>query len=97
MGTSSEAQFFLNNNGGATATLLSDSGRSRCPSSTRGHLPGTGGNCGTTLASGSSCLLVVVFAPGTPTTSAGLLGINYHDGLGGTPGISRSLSGTGTP
>jgi hypothetical protein len=97
--SSSEGVFYINNNGGGTATVMTDLGTLALPFKYKGTLgyPGTGGNCGTTLPSGQSCQVVVVFAPTAPGTSFSSWGVSYHDGQGGTPTVSRSVTGTATP
>jgi hypothetical protein len=99
VGGTSEGVFYVNNNGGATATLMSDTGTLVLPFKYKGTMgfPGLGGNCGPSLASGQSCQVVIDFVPTTPGTTVGSWGINYHDGQGGTPTISRTVTGTATP
>jgi hypothetical protein len=94
-----EGVFYVNNNGGGTATLMTDTGTLALPFKYKGTggFPGQGGNCGPSLASGQSCLVVVDFLPTTVGTFYGSWGISYHDGQGGTPTVSRSVTGTGTP
>ena len=94
-----EGVFYVNNNGGGTATLMTDTGTLALPFKYKGTggFPGQGGNCGPSLASGQSCLVVVDFLPTTVGTFYGSWGISYHDGQGGTPIVSRSVTGTGTP
>jgi hypothetical protein len=99
VGGTSEVVFNINNNGGGTATLMSDTGTLALPFKYKGlnGFPGQGGNCGPSLASGASCLVVVDFVPSTPGGANSVWGVNYHDGQGGTPTVSRSVSGTATP
>jgi hypothetical protein len=99
VGGTSEGVFFINNNGGASATLVSDTGTLALPFKYKGTngFPGTGGNCGSVLASGSSCQVVVDFVPTAQGTFLGSWGVSYHDGQGGTPTVSRSVTGTATP
>jgi hypothetical protein len=99
VGGTSEGIFYINNNGGGTATLMSDTGTLALPFKYKGTngYPGTGGNCGTSLPSGQSCQVVVDFVPTTPGTSFGSWGVSYNDGQGGTPTVSRSVTGSTTP
>ncbi|HVU51293.1 MAG TPA: choice-of-anchor D domain-containing protein, partial [Polyangia bacterium] len=99
VGGTSEGVFFVNNNGGSTATLVSDTGTLALPFKYKGSggFPGQGGDCGPSLASGQGCQVVIDFAPTTPGTNLGSWGLSYHDGQGGTPTVSRSVTGTATP
>lgn len=60
-----------------------------------GGYPGAGGDCGTTLAAGATCTIVVAFAPTTTGPSNALLTLHHHDGTA-TLATTRALSGTGT-
>jgi hypothetical protein len=80
----------LSNTGTATATAIAvgtfPTGFSR-PTGT------AGGTCGTTLAAGSTCTIIVRFAPTAGTTYSGSVAITGSVTVTGSP---VSLSGTGT-
>jgi hypothetical protein len=98
VGGTSEGVFYINNLGGGTATLISDTGTLALPFKYQGNaFPGTTGNCGPSLASGASCQVVIDFAPTAPGTTLTSWGVNYHDGQGAVVSTSRSVTGTGTP
>jgi hypothetical protein len=60
-----------------------------------GTFPGTGGTCTTTLASGSTCTIVLSFQPSAAITYSGYLTLNYNDGLR-TQSEKKELSGKGS-
>lgn len=60
-----------------------------------GTFPGTGGTCTSTLASASSCTIVVNFQPALAMTYSGYLTLNYYDGLR-TQSEKKELSGKGS-
>jgi len=60
-----------------------------------GSYPGTGGTCGTTLASGT-CTIRVRFTPQSVATHNGTMAFNYHDGAFFQQ-ITRDMTGVGVP
>lgn len=80
-GNNAEHTFTLANTGGVSATGLSLSGVSAPYSYKGGPYPGTGGNCGTTIAANSSCTVVVVYSPTSVGTQSTTLSMGYNDGL----------------
>ena len=87
--------FHVFNSGALPATVVAGSTLGAPFSFKGGTYPGTGGNCGTSLAAGTSCAVVVTFTPDGLSTTAGELNIQYHDGAA-TRAASRDLTGTGT-
>ena len=95
VGASADASLSLTNNGSVTATTIADGVGLSVPFTFKGGTyPGTGGTCGTSLNVGSSCLVVVTFAPtatGSPSASAKL---TYFDGANSQI-ATRTVTGTG--
>jgi hypothetical protein len=92
-----EHTFTVTNTGARTATGISPTSTLVAPFSYKGAggYPGTGGDCGAMLASGSSCSLVVVFTPQSAGLVMGALGVSYSDSTS-FPGLaSRAIQGTG--
>jgi uncharacterized delta-60 repeat protein len=90
--------FSLTNSGLLTASAIS---APTLPSPfifTGGSFPGTGGNCGSTLAAGTSCTFDVTFAPTAVGSSSCSVSIVYNNGSS-VEVASRSATGTavGTP
>ena len=94
-GSSTDKTLTLTNGGGVPATSIGGSGLAAPYSFKDGSFPGTGGNCTTTLVAGSSCTVVVTYAPTTVATHNDTLDITYNNGLVGQTS-SRALTGTGT-
>ncbi|MBK6848835.1 MAG: choice-of-anchor D domain-containing protein [Proteobacteria bacterium] len=100
VGGTRDRSFFLKNFGAHEATLLSALGPAGVFSYPDGY-PGTAvavsgaSPCGTSLAAGASCALVVRFAPTTNTVSADAVALQYDDGVA-TRVVRRDLLGTGT-
>lgn len=84
----------LSNSGGQTATSLT-SGSIASPFAFKGgSYPGTGGNCGASLAAAATCTMVVSFLPTTPGVATDTLVTTYNDGSGSVT-LNHGLSGTG--
>jgi hypothetical protein len=60
-----------------------------------GVYPGTGGDCGPSLAKGATCTIVVTFTPGGVSPLFGQVRVSYNDG-GATRTSVRALTGTPT-
>jgi hypothetical protein len=60
-----------------------------------GNYPGAGGTCGQALAAGTSCDLVVRFAPGAPVSSSHIASLSYDRGDGEIVVATRQLQGGG--
>src|SRR5581483_4743896 len=56
-----------------------------------GPYPGSGGDCGTMLASGASCTIVVTFTPAGAGPKSGTITLSY-----GNAQVTRQVSGTAT-
>ena len=97
VGGSNERTFTVYNTGALAATSLAPAPGLNAPFGykTPGGYPGNGGNCGTMLAAGNWCQLVVVFAPQLAGPAAGTLAVSYDDTFMSPLTASRALAGTG--
>ena len=100
IGTSGSHLFTLTNNGSADATSLRPTNLEMpLPppfNYTDFAFPGTGGDCGTTLAHGQSCTLSVTFAPTQTVLSNAAISVSFQDGLNSSPqAVTRAIKGTG--
>lgn len=86
--------FTVTNSGGLTANSMSGTGLAVPYTFKGGTYPGTGGTCGTSLATAASCTIVVDYFPTTGGVHADALDVSYNDGAG-TVVSSRALTGTG--
>jgi hypothetical protein len=80
-GSSTLHAFTVTNSGGQPAKSLAATGLAAPFAVAGGAWPGANGTCGTTLAAGGSCTVVVAFGPMTIATSTGTLGVSYDDTL----------------
>lgn len=88
----------LSNTGTSTAGSMSVSNLSPPFSFKGGAFPGIGGNCGLSLASGSSCSIVTSFAPSSASVSTGTLSISYlHGTLSSSVSVAMIGSGVAAP
>jgi len=94
VGGNSSLGFTVSNSGGETASAISASGLSAPFDFTGGSYPGTGGDCGLTLAAGASCTVYVTFSPSSTGIFADSLDIDYNDSAA-SQSAARSISGTG--
>ena len=95
--TSATRTFSLQNDGAKTAAMIQDgAGLGGAFAYAGGSYPGVGGDCTTTLASGASCSLVVIFTPPSVGNFTGTLSINYDDGTGTPATATRGLLGAET-
>jgi hypothetical protein len=89
-----DVAFTVTNTGDVPATALAGSGLSVAYSFAGGTYPGTGGTCGTTLAAGANCSIVVRFNPASTGLHVATLTVSYMDGaLAQT--ATRPIQGTG--
>lgn len=88
VGSSSAAQAVT-----ISASLKSGKSISGLAISTSGDFARSGGTCGTTVATGQSCTVLVTFTPAAAGARSGTLSISHNNTL--TP-ITIALSGTGT-
>lgn len=94
IGTSTDQTLTVANTGGITASGITASGLSSPLNFKGGTYPGTGGTCGTSLASSATCTIVTTFAPIASTTTSSTLTLSYNNG--GTAVTSTlGFSGTG--
>ena len=88
--------FTIANTGGVQAKSIAITGLIAPFGFKGGSFPGSGGNCGSTLAAAGSCTVVVTFAP----TNAGLqnatMSVGYNDGVQAQSTV-RTMQGTGVP
>jgi hypothetical protein len=89
-GTPTTHTFYLTNSGNKPATSLAV-GSLAAPFSLPGGYPGSGGNCGPSLAVGASCTLVVGYS-GASTAGAAVT-VSYGDGDGDTLAVTRQVMG----
>lgn len=87
--------FSITNTGMATLTQISPASFDSGFSFQGGSYPGFGGNCGTTLQAGASCLMTVTFQPTSSLFYTGALAIGFNVG-GSLRSVSQTLMGTGT-
>ncbi|HMF43945.1 MAG TPA: choice-of-anchor D domain-containing protein [Polyangia bacterium] len=97
VGSSVEQTFTVYNTGALPATSLAPAAGLNTPFAykTPGGYPGNGGNCGTMLAAGNWCQVVVVFAPQLAGPASAMLSITYDDTFMSPLTASRALAGTG--
>jgi len=89
--------FTIYNDGAVSTTTLGDGGGLGAPFAYEGSggFPGTTGTCGSVLAAGATCTVVVTFEPVATGTFTSDLTLTYGDGLGGSLLAGRELAGTG--
>src|SRR5262249_36597418 len=94
VGHSTDRTLTVSNVGGAGASAIAFAALSPPYSWSGGAFPGTGGTCTTTLASGTSCAVVITVAPTTGGTFATTGQATFNDGSA-TQSARRSLTGQG--
>ncbi|MCC7402812.1 MAG: choice-of-anchor D domain-containing protein, partial [Bdellovibrionales bacterium] len=95
IGSSTDKIFAVNNSGSITATAMAGTGLAAPFTFKGGSYPGTGGNCGVTLAAAGTCNIVVTYAPTTTGAHSDTIDLTYSDGVGSAT-ASRDVTGTGT-
>ncbi len=90
-----DKSFTLSNSGSVSGTSISGSFDITQFSFKGGSFPGTGGNCTSTLTSGSNCSIVLTFKPTIVTTYTGTFTLTYNDGLRAQTEY-KTLKGTGS-
>ncbi len=88
VGSFADVTYTVSNGGQSEATSVAFSGPA-------GDWSIAGGTCGASIAVGTSCSLVVRFAPSSVGPSADMLLLDYDDGSGPAVTISKGVSGTG--
>lgn len=94
VGSTTTHMFTLSNTGSDPATALTEIGLASPFGFSGGAYPGTGGNCGATLAAGGSCNIGVEFAPVATGLASDSIVIQYNNGVV-TTSVSRQVQGTG--
>ncbi|MBC75935.1 MAG: hypothetical protein CME64_07955 [Halobacteriovoraceae bacterium] len=87
--------FTLSNGGDVTGTNIAGAFEDPQFKFKGGSFPGTGGSCSTTLASGSTCDVIVRFTPDQAQSYSTFFTLNYDDGLR-TQTEQKILTGTGS-
>ena len=82
--------FYVTNSGNKPATSLA-AGAIAAPFSFAGGYPGASGSCGSSLAVGATCTVVVTYSGAA--TAAGQVALSYGDGDGDTLTAARQLVG----
>ncbi len=95
LSSATDRTFFVSNVGAGPASALAGGALAAPFSFKGGSFPGTGGGCGSTLAAGASCSVIVTFSPTTAVVSPAALSVSYSDGTT-NHAATRSLTGTGT-
>jgi hypothetical protein len=89
-------QFTLRNDGGGPASMAASAGSMGTGFAWKnGNYPGTGGDCGATLAAGATCQLIVTFTPSGSAMLIGQVSVAYSDGAAAHTAV-RTVSGTPT-
>jgi len=97
IGSSTTHIFVVTNTGAVDATGISDSAALALPFLYTGNIyPGSGGDCGLTLASGASCNIEVAFQPTGVGTFPDTIVLDYNNGVTFVSS-SRDVQGTGNP
>jgi hypothetical protein len=92
VGHTSDRTLTVSNFGGAMATTITFTAPAAPYQWSGGSFPGNGGTCGPTLAAGTSCTLVVTFAPVAAGTFPAAVRASYNDGAASQT-AQRSLTG----
>jgi alpha-tubulin suppressor-like RCC1 family protein len=90
-----DASIIVSNSGGQSATSMSVSGLSAPFNFKGGAYPGTGGDCGASLATSTTCTIVVTYLPTTPGLASNTLDLSYDDGTASTIHLTHAIRGTG--
>lgn len=88
--------FTVTNTGGGTAISIFESGLAAPFGFVGGAYPGTGGTCSSVVASGSSCVINVEFAPSAIGVFSDSISLDYNDGST-VQAATRDVQGTSTP
>jgi len=88
VGSFADVTYTVSNDGQSEATSVVFSGLA-------GDWSISGGTCGASVAAGSSCTVIVRFAPSSVGSSADTLLLDYDDGIGSAPTVSKGVAGTG--
>ncbi|MCA9325968.1 choice-of-anchor D domain-containing protein, partial [Candidatus Saccharibacteria bacterium] len=94
IGSNTDHTFTVDNTGGSPASSMAGTGLAAPFSYKGGSYPGTGGDCGATLASATSCNIVVTYSPSAAILSNDTIQIDYDDGAA-SQAATRDVAGTG--
>ncbi|MCB0367503.1 MAG: choice-of-anchor D domain-containing protein, partial [Bdellovibrionales bacterium] len=94
IGAAVDHSFTVDNLGGITATAVNNVALTAPFSFKGGTYPGTGGNCGATLAAGSSCTMVVTYSPASSGLHTDTVQLDYNNGVN-SQSSTRPVQGTG--
>lgn len=95
VGANADKTFVVTNSGSLSASVMAGSGLAAPFSFKGGSYPGAGGSCGTLLAGGANCNMVVTFAPVSAGGFSDVIDLSYNNG-GSTAVAQRALTGSGT-
>jgi len=95
-GSSVDRTLTVSNASGVTASYLKQSSAAIASPFTfkGGTYPGAGGTCGSSVPTGSTCTLVLTFAPTAVTSYSQTLSVDYYDGVDSNA-VTIGLQGTG--
>ncbi len=94
-GNTASHTFIVSNTGGNIASLVADAGGLAAPFNYKGGAyPGTGGDCGASLAPSATCTIIVDFAPLAAGAYSDTIDLEYNDGLA-TQNATRDIQGSG--
>ncbi|MAV90582.1 MAG: hypothetical protein CL676_04120 [Bdellovibrionaceae bacterium] len=93
-GASSNKTFTVTNSGSVSATAMGGSGLASPFTFQGGTFPGTGGDCGSTLAAAATCTIVVTYAPTATGLHTDTISVDYNDGSA-AQSATRDIQGTG--
>ena len=93
-GGTAQKIFNITNNGNFTATAITGPALPAPFTYKGGTYPGVGGNCAATLSVGSSCTVVVLYAPTATGTQSTNITLNYYDGAN-NQSSTGGVQGTG--
>jgi hypothetical protein len=88
LGSFADVTYTVSNGGQFEATNVVFSGLA-------GDWSSVGGTCGGSLPAGTSCTIIIRFTPSSVGESADTLVLDYDDGTGTAPTVSKGVAGTG--
>ena len=94
IGLTNDKTFTVTNSGEKAANTISGSISNGAFAFKGGTYPGSGGTCGSSLAVGANCTVVVRFTPVNVGAATATLTLNYNDSVG-MKAVSKTLQGTG--
>lgn len=94
VGSAIDQQFYVYNSGAVAPSTFTPEALQASFAFKGGAFPGTGGTCTAAPAPGTSCTVIVRFAPNAPGLSASAVSVNYSDSTGSLR-ATQSIRGTG--